>query len=84
LEVGGISALDALTLTITRLQGDFTFMALVAKEELFMVARRGCQLAIGVDKNVTYFGSDTKTLTLLSLRLMQLEEGSPTVLRSVK
>jgi glucosamine 6-phosphate synthetase-like amidotransferase/phosphosugar isomerase protein len=82
LEIGGFSALDALTLTIKGLQGYFAVMVLFAKEDLLMVARRGCQLAIGVDKNVTYFSSDPKALTLLSRRVMQLEEGGLTVLHS--
>jgi glucosamine--fructose-6-phosphate aminotransferase (isomerizing) len=84
LEIGGISPLDALTLTLTRLQGEFAVLALFAEEDLLIVARRDCQLAIGVDENVTCFGSDTKVLTSLCRRVMQLEEGGPTVLRSVK
>jgi glucosamine--fructose-6-phosphate aminotransferase (isomerizing) len=84
LEIGGISPLDALTITIRRLRGDFAVMVLFAKEDLFMVARGGCQLAIGVGENVTYFSSDSKALTLLYQRVMQLEEGSPTVLCSVQ
>ncbi|RKZ83914.1 MAG: hypothetical protein DRR19_18465 [Candidatus Parabeggiatoa sp. nov. 1] len=83
LKISGISPLDALTLTLTCLKGYFAIIALFAEENLLMVARRGCQIAIGVDENVTLFGSDTKALTLLSRRVMQLEEGSPTVLCSV-
>ncbi len=81
-ETDGISPLEALTLTIARLQGDFSIIALFAEEELLMVARRGCQLAIGVDENAYYFSSDTKVLTRLSRRVIQLEEGKPTVLHN--
>ena len=82
-ERDGISPLEALTLTIARLQGDFSVIALFAEEELLMVARRGCQLAIGVDENAYYFSSDTKALTRLSQRVIQLEEGNPTVLHQL-
>jgi len=83
-EIDGISPLEALTLTTTRLQGDFSVIALFAEEELLMAARQGCQLAIGVDENAYYFSSDTQVLTRLSRRVIQLEEGKPTVLQSVK
>ena len=83
-EIDGISPSEALTLTIARLQGNFSVIALFAEQKLLMVARRGCQLAIGVDENAYYFSSDIQVLTRLSRRVIQLEEGKPTVLQSVK
>jgi glucosamine 6-phosphate synthetase-like amidotransferase/phosphosugar isomerase protein len=83
LEIDGISPLDALTLTIKRLQSYFAVMVLFAKEDLLMVARRGHQLAIGVGENVTYFSSDAKDFVVLSSHAARRREFGSVMSRSV-
>jgi len=76
-----VSAKDAMTLTLARLPGYFAVMALFAEENVLMVARLGCPLAIGVDKNAIYLSSDTSALSKLFRRIVQIEEGCSTILQ---
>jgi glucosamine--fructose-6-phosphate aminotransferase (isomerizing) len=80
----GMPAEEATLVTMARLQGYFSTIALFAKENLLVAARRSCPLAIGVNENILYVGSNVKALGMLSHQVMQLEEGNPAVLRSVK
>ena len=80
----GLDAKDAMKLTFARFKGYFAIMALFAEEDVLMIASRGCPIAIGIDKNVTYFGSDIKALSCLFQRVIQLEDGNPIMLHSVR
>ncbi len=84
LYVADISPSEAMTLALTRLKGRFSIMALFAKADLFMVARRGSTLAFSVHDNTLYFSSNTQALTTFSKKIIELEEGTPAILRSVK
>ncbi len=76
-------AAEATLVTMARLQGYFSIIALFAKENLLIAVRRSCPLAIGVSQDILYVGSDVNALSILSHQVMQLEEGNPVVLRSV-
>jgi len=81
--IESISPSEAMKLALARLNGRFSIMALFAKADLFMVARRGSPLAFSVDDNTLYFSSDTQALTSFSKKIIELEEGTPAILRSV-
>ena len=82
--IESISPSEAMKLALARLKGRFSIMALFAKAELFMVARRGSPLAFSVHDNTLYFSSDTQALTSFSKKIIELEEGNTAILRSVK
>jgi glutamine---fructose-6-phosphate transaminase (isomerizing) len=70
---------------MVRLRGRFATIALFANQkDLLIAARRGSPLAIGVSDDNLIVGSDTEALGILSHQVIQLSEGSPAVLCSVK
>lgn len=80
----GLSPIEAMSVAIMRLKGYFAIISLFAgSEEQLIAARRGNPLAIGVHQNSLYVSSDVDTLSPLSQQIMQLEEGTPAVLRSI-
>lgn len=80
----GLSPIEAISVAIMRLKGYFAIISLFAgSEEQLIAARRGNPLAIGVHQNSLYVSSDVDTLSPLSEQIMQLEEGTPAVLRSI-
>ena len=82
--ITGIEPLEAITIALARLKGRFAIMALVAEADYLIVARRGCSLAFSLHEEAYYFSSDPQALSTFSKKVIQLEEGSPAVLRLVK
>ena len=81
----GLSPTEAMSVTLMRLHGFFAIIALFAEEEGNLIAaRRGHPLAIGLGESALYVGSDINTLTPLANQILELEEGCPAVLSSLK
>jgi glucosamine--fructose-6-phosphate aminotransferase (isomerizing) len=82
-EYARIPLVDALLVTVNRLQGDFAIIAVEVYEESLIAAQRGhSQLALGVRDETIYISSDVEVLKTLGARVMQLK-GSHVVLHSV-
>jgi len=78
-----ISPLEAMSLALARLQGDFALIILFLQPEpLLLAACRGHSLALGVYKDSLYVGSDLSVLKALCYFVVQLGEGNPMVLSS--
>jgi glucosamine--fructose-6-phosphate aminotransferase (isomerizing) len=81
----GLSPKEAISVSLMRLHGHFIIMALfAAKEEEIIIARRDHPLAIGLGKDILYVAQDTELLKPLSQQVIQLSEGYPAMLSSVK
>lgn len=76
---------EAISVTIMRLRGSFALITLFAGEdEQLIAARRGNRLVIGVGEENLYVSSDVDTLKLFSRQAIQLEDGCPVLLSSIK
>jgi len=84
LSIEGIEPLEAIKIALPRLNGRFAIMALVAQGNLLIAARRGCELALSLHEEGYYFSSEAQVLSTFSKNVIQLEEGTPAVLRFVK
>ncbi len=82
--IKSIEPLEALSIALTRLNGRFTIMVLSAEPDLLIVARKGCSLAFSLHEEAYYFCSDPQVLASLSKKIIQLEEGTPAVLRLMR
>jgi glucosamine--fructose-6-phosphate aminotransferase (isomerizing) len=72
----GASPREAAAAAVRRLQGAFALVFLFeGQEELLVVARKGCPLAIGYGDNEMFVGSDALALAPLTERIQYLEEG---------
>jgi len=79
--IKGIEPLEAITMALPRLNGRFAIMVLSAEPDLLIVARRGRPLALSLHEEAYYFSSDPQVLASFSKKVIQLEEGTPAVLR---
>jgi glutamine---fructose-6-phosphate transaminase (isomerizing) len=80
----GLSPTEANAAILERLEGFFAQISLFAEpHDLLISIRRGCPLTMGVDDNKLYVGSDSKLIKKLSQQVIELEQGSPTVLHSI-
>ena len=75
---------EAAVISAARVKGFLIVMVLFAKEELLVATRQRCPIAIGMNDNQCYLGSDTKVLSQLSSVITQVEEGLPVVLHPIK
>lgn len=81
----GLSPKEAISVSLMRLQGHFIIMGLFAtKDEQIIIARRDHPLAIGLGKDILYVAQDSKLLKPLSQQVIELSEGYPTILSSIK
>ncbi|MFZ1430729.1 MAG: glutamine--fructose-6-phosphate transaminase (isomerizing), partial [Geminicoccaceae bacterium] len=72
----GVPPREAAAMAIRRLHGAFALAILFeGHEELLVVARKGCPLAIGYGADEMYVGSDALALAPLTDRIQYLEEG---------
>ncbi|MFO1073289.1 MAG: glutamine--fructose-6-phosphate transaminase (isomerizing) [Geminicoccaceae bacterium] len=72
----GASPREAAARVVRRLHGAFALAILFeGHEELLVVARKGCPLAIGYGENEMFVGSDALALAPLTERIQYLEEG---------
>jgi glucosamine--fructose-6-phosphate aminotransferase (isomerizing) len=82
LEIGSLPE-EAVLVTVARLRGEFSILALFAQPANRLIAtRHDSPLAIGTNKNLFYLSSEFKTLDVLCHRIIELEGGKPIVLRS--
>ncbi len=72
----GMSARDAATATLKRLEGAFALLFLFdGEEDLMIAARKGSPLAIGHGDGEMFVGSDAIALAPMTDRITYLEEG---------
>ena len=72
----GVPPREAAAMAIRRLHGAFALAILFeGHEELLVVARKGCPLAIGYGADEMFVGSDALALAPLTDRIQYLEEG---------
>ena len=72
----GLSPREAAARVVRRLHGAFALAILFEDhEQLLVVARKGCPLAIGYGDNEMFVGSDALALAPLTERIQYLEEG---------
>ena len=72
----GLAPREAAALAIRRLHGAFALAILFeGHEELLVVARKGCPLAIGYGQDEMFVGSDALALAPLTDQIQYLEEG---------
>jgi glutamine---fructose-6-phosphate transaminase (isomerizing) len=77
----GLDEISAAYQAVSRLEGAFALAFLFAGEnDLMVVARRGSPLAIGLDDEQVFVGSDAIALSGLTNRVIYLEEGDFAVL----
>ena len=72
----GLSPREAAATAVRRLEGAFALAFLFqGEEELLVVARKGCPLALGYGEGEMFVGSDALALAPLTERIQYLEEG---------
>jgi len=77
----GLSPIDAVQKTLTRLDGAFALAIIFADEHDLMIgARRGSPLAVGFGDGEMFLGSDAIALAHLTNKVMYLEDGDWAIL----
>jgi glucosamine--fructose-6-phosphate aminotransferase (isomerizing) len=72
----GLSPPDAMAAAMRRLEGVFALATILSDDDdVILVARRGCALAIGYGDGEMFVGSDALALAPLTRRVAYLEEG---------
>ena len=78
--ITGITPLDALNITLSRLMGEFVIFALNAQPEMLVIGRKRCPLFISLHKKSYYFSSDVNCFKHFSSPQLQLEDGTNAIL----
>ncbi len=77
----GATPVDAMRITLAKLQGAFALAAIFdGDDDLMIVARRGSPLAIGLGQGEMFAGSDAIALAPFTNRVIYLEDGDWAVL----